>query len=114
MKPLHLKHTLPYVVGQTPHYGQNGSGGGCCTCKDKAVQLSAPSVDNHTSMSGHNRSRPRRQVTLSPEVDAYLGQQHINASGLVDAAVREIVTDTALEQAGVGEYSDENDDAAED
>lgn len=59
-----------------------------------------------------DRNRPSRTYTLDPEVAAYLDQKHINASRLIDAAIRDKVSETAIEAAAVaaGVYSDEEDE----
>lgn len=46
-----------------------------------------------------DRNRPARTYTLAPDVVAYLDQDHINASRLVEAAVREKVADHAIADA---------------
>ena len=47
-------------------------------------------------MSDHDRSRPRRTVTLDPVIDAYLGDDVVNAGRLIDHLVSSNVSTEKL------------------
>lgn len=47
------------------------------------------------------RDRRRIEITLAPDVWAYLKKPEVNASGAVEAAIRRNTTDAALERAGM-------------
>jgi len=59
------------------------------------------------------RTRPRKQLTFSEDVYHYLSQPEINASGLVEAAIRDKVNDTNIRRAArtAGMTSEEIDEA---
>lgn len=50
-------------------------------------------------MSNDDRNRKRLESTLAADVHAYLKQPHINASGLIEAAIRDKVDDAHIKQA---------------
>lgn len=49
-------------------------------------------------MSG-NRNRPQFGTSIDPAVHAYLSQDHVNAGGLIDHAVRQTVNHQKLKEA---------------
>jgi len=61
-------------------------------------------------------SKQRRAVTLEPEVDEYLSQEHINASGLVNDLVKRHMsgddTEAAIREFRINQLEDEAEEYA--